>query len=230
MLLLHSADSGATEEKESQPLCIVLLFFVRERLAAKATDSMERATDYIGRLSDEQFQACLSREPLEKEHHSFERIKTLKMKVLEDCLAIFRTHLHLCSMAARTHFFKLVQLVCGASLSLAPDSLVSAEGFSPSLSKAYSKTLLSPRSYRVDQTDQEIELVLLTWSLVFPHDESLQIVAENLRFLLQNSFDAASIHLSEAVRQVFSHSSFSFLQPTARPKQQSSHPAPAANF
>lgn len=110
---------------------------------------MERAAEYISRLEDQQLKGSLSRDPLEMEHYSFEKIKTLKMKVLEDCLTIFRTHLNLCSVASRTQFYKLVQLVCGASLPLKPESLTDSEPFAASLAKVYSKTLLSPKAYKV---------------------------------------------------------------------------------
>ena len=55
-------------------------------------------------------------------------------------------------------------------------------------------------------------MVLMTWSMVYPLDESLQIVSENFRYFLQNSFDGASIHLSDSVSQTFSKSSFCIFQ------------------
>lgn len=210
--MLVAADSGAAEAKESQPLCVVLLYFIRERMAAKAVDSMERASEFIARLGDQQFQAFVAREPLANEHFSFERLKTLKARLLEDCLAIFRTRLQLCSPLARTHFYALVQAVCGAAGAPRLESLAGGEGFSASLSKSFSRSPLSPRAHRVAWADQELQLVLLAWQLAHPSDQALQVVAENLRYFLQAGFDAGSAHLADAVGQLLGQSGFSFLQ------------------
>ena len=113
MLIIHSNETGNKEEMLHQPLNILILFLIREKLIGKTIDKLRKTIDYCNRIENEDIRSNFSHDEIDLRDLNFDEIKNHRMEVIEDCLLIIRNNLSFISKSGKIHLMKLVEIVSG---------------------------------------------------------------------------------------------------------------------
>lgn len=150
--LLHlSLDMGGQLDHPIQPTSILLLYMIREKLLGQSLQYTNSVGSYIDAIGDTDHRKYFTRSTLEASSLHFEKIKSMKGQLFDDCLYVFRTNLGKTTDTCRAQFYRFVDGISGTERIGGPGLLTMPNLSSAQPQRQLSKCVLSNRALQVIQ-------------------------------------------------------------------------------